>query len=249
DTGGVDLRVAWVGKECTPLVGTPSSRNVTPHSVGGEEKYIAISARAQQYGMGLVRLDRTRYHVARNDTPCVTVDGYQVQHFMPVIGFYGTFVDLAVQRRVCAKQQLLPGLATRIERAGNLCTTERTVVEQPTILTRKWNTLRHALVDNVYRYFRQAVYVGFARAVVTALYRIVEQPVNAVAVILVILCRVDSALGGYGVGPARTVLITKRFHIVAELSKRRRGRRTGQAGAHHNDGIFSLIGRVNQLQV
>src|SRR5690606_18527359 len=105
------------------------------------------------------------------------------------------------------------------------------------------------LVGNVSRYFRQAVYVGFSRAVVTAIDRIVDGAVNAVAAIWLILCRGDSALGGYGVGPARTDSVTKRFRMVAELSRRRGGRRTGQAGAHHNDGIFSLIGRVNQLQV
>ena len=82
------------------------------------------------------------------------------------------------------------------------------------------------------------MHVRFACAEVAALHRVVEQPVDAVAVVLIVLRGVDAALRGDRVGPARGVLVAERAHVVAELGHRRGGGAAGQAGADHDDGIL-----------
>ena len=77
-------------------------------------------------------------------------------------------VDLAVvhlphQRLVGAEQQLLAGLAARVERARDLRAAERAVVEQAAVLARERHALRDALVDDVDAQLRQPVDVRFAR--------------------------------------------------------------------------------------
>jgi hypothetical protein len=67
----------------------------------------------------------------------------------------------------------------------------------------------------------EAVDVGLAGAEVAALDGVVEQPVDAVAVVLVVLRRVDAALRGDRVGAARAVLVAERLDVVAELAERR----------------------------
>ena len=76
----------------------------------------------------------------------------------------------------------------------------------------------------------QPVDVGLARAEVAALDRVVEQAVDAVAVVLVVLGGVDAALRGdasaRGAGESWK---QKHVDVVAELGQRRRGRAAGQA--------------------
>ena len=88
-----------------------------------------------------------------------------------------------------------------------------------------------------------------AGAEVAALDRVVEQPEDAVAVVVVVLGGVDAALGGDRVGAARAVLEAEALHLVAELAEARRGRGAGQAGADDDDGELALVVRVDQLQV
>jgi hypothetical protein len=55
--------------------------------------------------------------------------------------------------------------------------------------------LRDALVDDVVGDFSEPINIRFARPKIAAFYRVMEQPVNTVAIVLIIFCRVDSALG------------------------------------------------------
>ena len=71
--------------------------------------------------------------------------------------------DLPHHRLVGAEQQLLAGLAARVERARHLRAAERPVVEQAAVLARERHALRDALVDDVDAQLRQPVDVGFAR--------------------------------------------------------------------------------------
>ena len=64
------------------------------------------------------------------------------------------------------------------------------------VLARERHALRHALIDDVDADLRQPIDVGFAGAEIAALHRVVEQPVDAVAVVLIILGGVDAALRG-----------------------------------------------------
>ena len=157
--------------------------------------------------------------------------------------------DLALERLVGAEQELLAGLAAGVEGARHLGAAERAVVEQAAVLAGEGHALGHALVDDVDRQLGEAVDVGLAGAEVAALDRVVEQPEDAVAVVVVVLGGVDAALGGDRVGAARAVLEAEALHVVAELAEAGRGRGAGQAGAHHQDGELALVVRVDQLQV
>ena len=79
--------------------------------------------------------------------------------------------------------------------------------------------------------FGQPINVRFARTKIAAFDRVVEQSINAVAVVLIIFRGIDSALRRDGMGAARRILITKTFHPIAELAERGRGRTAGQAAS------------------
>ena len=143
--------------------------------------------------------------------------------------------DLAHHRLVGAEQQLLAGLAARVERARDLRAAERAVVEQPAVLARERHALRGRLVDDLVRHLREPVDVGLARAEVAALDRVVEEPEDRVAVVAVVLGGVDPALRGDRVRAPRRVVEREDVDLVAELGQRRGGGRAGQAGADDDD--------------
>ena len=155
--------------------------------------------------------------------------------------------DLPLHRLVRAEQQLLTGLPPGVERAGHLGAAERAVVEQAAVLAGERHALRHALVDDVHADLGQPVHVGLAGAEVAALDRVVEQPVDRVAVVAVVLRGVDAALRGDRVRAPRAVLVAVRPDPVAGLGQGRRRRAAGQAGADHDDRQLAAVGRVDQL--
>ncbi len=112
---------------------------------------------------------------------------------------------------------MLPGLPLGVERARYLGTAKGAVVEQTAVFAREGHALGHALVDNAAADLRQPMHIGFARAVVAAFNGVVEQPPHAVAVVGVVLRRVDASLGGNAVGAAGRVLNAKAFDVVAQL--------------------------------
>src|SRR5262249_35011922 len=91
-------------------------------------------------------------------------------------------------------------------------------------------------------------HIRFTRAKIAAFYRVVEQPVNAVAIVLIVLRGVDSTLRRNAVGPARTVLKAEALDVVTELRKRCGSGRAGQTRSDNNNVVLSLVGRVHQLQ-
>ena len=66
---------------------------------------------------------------------------------------------------------------------------------------------------------------------------------------MIILGGVDAALRGDGVRAARGILEAEALDVVAELAERGGGAAAGQAGAHHDDVVLALVGRIHQLQV
>ena len=150
---------------------------------------------------------------------------------------------------VCAQQQLLPRLTPCIKRPGNLCTAERAVGKVTTVFTGKRNALRNTLVDNVNADLCQTVDIGLARTEIATLDGVVEQPLNAVAVVLVILGTVDPTLCGNAVRTARAVLKTEAFNLVTQLGHGRRCRSSCQTTSHHNHIKLAFVGRVDQLAV
>ncbi len=158
-------------------------------------------------------------------------------------------MDLAHQRLVGAEEQLLPGLAPRVERARHLGPAEGSVVEQSAVLAGEGNALGHALIDDIDAQLREPVHVRFARPVIAALDGVVEQAVDAVAVVLVVLGGVDTALRGDAVRPPRAVLDAETEDVVAELAERGRRRRPRQSGADADNGVLALVGRIDQLHL
>ncbi len=104
-----------------------------------------------------------------------------------------------------------------VERARHLYSTERSVVEQTTVFPGKRHALGGALVDDLVADFGEPIDVGFARAIIAAFDRVVEQPEDAVAVVVVVLGGVDPSLGGDAVGPPRAVVVGEDLHVVAQL--------------------------------
>ncbi len=94
---------------------------------------------------------------------------------------------------------------------------------------------------------RQTINVGFAGAKIAALHCVVEKAENAVAIVLVILGRVDAALRRDGMGAPWRILETKAANVIAQFAKTRSRGRARQAGADNNDGILTLISRIHQL--
>src|SRR5262249_34815375 len=108
---------------------------------------------------------------------------------------------------------------------------------------------RDALVDDVDAQLRQAVDVRFTRAIVAALDRVVEEAIDAVAVVLVVLGGVDAALRGDAVRAAGAVLNAEVEDVVAELAERGGGRSAGEAGADDDDGVLPFVGWIDQLHL
>ena len=97
--------------------------------------------------------------------------------------------------------------------------------------------------------FGQAINVRFARTEVAAFDGVVEKPVNAVAVVLIIFRGVDPALGGDGMRAARRILVTETLHPVTQLAERGRGRSAGQTASDDDDFEFSAIIRINESRM
>ena len=106
-----------------------------------------------------------------------------------------------------------------------------------------------ALVDDVRANFSQAVHISLAGAEVAAFDGVVEETINAIAVILVILRSVDATLRGDRVGAARAVLVAEAFHLVTLLSESRRSGSPGESGSDNDELEFPLVGRADELRV
>ena len=172
------------------------------------------------------------------------VDDDQLDHLVAGVAPDGAGGDLPLQRLVGADQQLLAGLAAGVERARDLYAAEGAVVEQAAVLAGERHALRDALVDDVGADLGQPIDVGLARAVVAALDGVVEEPVDGVAVALVVLGRVDAALGRDRVRAARGVLVAERLHDVPRLAQRRGRAGARQAGADHDHREPAAVGGV-----
>ena len=187
--------------------------------------------------------------VAGDDAPGLAIDDHQVEHFHPWKHLHRPATDLPGQGLVGAQEQLLARLPARVKGPRNLRPAERAVGQQAAILAREGHALGHALVDDVGADLGQPIHVGLARPKISPLDRVVKEPIDTVAVVLVILGRVDAALRGDAVGAARTVLETEALDRVTQLGEGRRRRGPGQAAADHDDLVFAFVGRVDQLHL
>ena len=246
NAGRVDLYVAGVGHVGAALGAAPGSGDVAVPGVGRQEVDVAVAAGAEQHGVGGVALHGAGDEVAGDDAARPPVDQDEVEHLAAREDLDLAAVDLPHQRAVGAEQQLLSGLAAGVEGARHLGAAEGAVGEQPAVLASEGHSLRDALVDDVDAHLGEAVHVGLARSVVAPLDGVVKEAVDRVAVVLVVLRRVDAALRGDAVGAARAVEDREGEHVVAELAERGRCGRSCQARAHHDHGVLPPVGGAHQ---
>ena len=245
----MDLREARIGEEGAPLVRAPRGRDVAVHRVGGEVVDRSVAARREQHRVAGPLLQFTGREVARDDAARLAVDQHDIEHLPLRHQRDGAGIDLPHHRLVGADQQLLAGLTARVERARHLGATEGTVVEQAAVLAGERHALGDALIDDVDAHLGEAEDIGLASAIVAALDRVVEQPIDAVAVVAVVLGGVDAALGGDRVRAPRAVVDAEGDDVVAQFPERRRRRGAGQARAHAQDRHLAAVGRVHQLRI
>ena len=230
-------------------MGAPGGRDVAAHRVGREVEDVAVAAGGEDDGVGDVGLDLAGHHVAHDDATGPPVHDDELEHLVPGVHLDRAGRDLALEGLVGAEQQLLAGLAARVEGARHLGAAERAVVEQAAVLAGEGHALGDALVDDARADLGQAVDVGLAGAEVAALDRVVEEAVDGVAVVLVVLRGVDPALGGDGVRAPRGVLVAEGLDLVARLAEGRARRPAGETGADDDDGELAAVGRVDQRGV
>src|SRR4029077_9754185 len=133
-----------------------------------------------------------------DDSLRLTVDDHHVEHLGLGKHLDCSGGDLAAEGGITAEQQLLAGLPARIKSAGNLRAAERAIREVAAVFSSERHALRDALVDNIAADLAKPVDIRFARTKIAALDCVVEQTVNAVAVVLIIFRGVDSTLCGDG---------------------------------------------------
>ena len=173
----------------------------------------------------------------------------EVEHLGAGVQLDGAGVHLVHHLLVGAEQELLAGLAPGVERAAHLGAAEGAVVEQAAVLAGEGHALGDHLVDDVDRHLGEAVHVGLAGAEVAALHGVVEEALDGVAVALVVLRRVDPALGGDRVRPPRAVVVREDLDVVALLAERGGGAGAGQAGADDDHVELPAVVRRHQLHV
>jgi len=143
-----------------------------------------------------VRFDFSGDEVASDDAARYAIDNNKIEHFHARKHGDGACFHLALERLIGTEQKLLAGLTARIKRARHLRAAERTIGERAAIFARERHALGHALINDVDANLRQTIHVGFAGAEIAAFDGVIEQTVDAIAVILIVLGGVDTALGG-----------------------------------------------------
>ncbi len=246
NAGGVDLRKAGVTKEGTATVGAPDGGGVGSTSVGGEVVNVAVAAGGQDDGVPAVAGDLAADEVAGHDAAGFTVNDNEFQHFCAGEHLDGAQADLTAQSRVGTKQELLTSLPAGIERARDLRAAEGAVGEHSAVFAGEWHALRGALVNDVNADFSEAIDVGLAGTEIAALDGVVKQAVDAVAVVLVIFCGVDSALRCDGVSTARGILEAEAGDLVAEFGEGGGRRGAGQARADDDNVVFAFVSRGDE---
>src|SRR5207248_961480 len=177
----------------------------------------------------------------------LAVHNDHIEHLVPIKHLDPAEGDLPLQRLKCAEEKLLACLTARIERSRHLDATKGAILEKSAVFARKRNALGDRLIDDVHRQLGESVDVRLARPVIAALHSVIEEPINAVAIVLIIFRCIDSALRGDGMRPARRIVKDETLYVVSELAKRSRRGRTGKTSADDNNVVLALIGRIDEL--
>ena len=245
----MDLRVAGVREERALAVRTPDRGGVRALGIRRQVEDVAVAAGSEDDRVGDVGRDVAGDEVAHDDAARPPLDDDELEHLVADELLHRASRHLPLQRLVGAEQELLPGLTARVERAGDERTAEGAVRERAAVLAGERHALGDALIDDVHRHLGEAVDVRLAGAEVAALDGVVEQALHRVAVVLVALRGVDAALRGDRMRAAGRVLEAEVQDLEPELTQGRRRGAAGEAGAHDDDPVLSLVRRVDELHV
>ena len=245
----MDLREARVAEQCAAAMRAPDGGAVRSLRVGREVEDVTVTAGGEYDDVTDVRLDRARLQIARDDAARLAVHDHEIEHLAAVMHRDRAGGDLALERLVCAEQELLPCLPARVERALDLNAAKGPRLEQAAVVAGERHALGDTLVDDVDADLRQAIGVGLAGAEVAALDGVLEQAVDAVAVVAVVLGGIDAALGGDRVGAARRVVVREALHVIALLAERGGGGGAGEARADDQDGVLAPVRGVHQVHL
>ncbi len=243
------MQVGWTWAKLGLAKNAPGRGHVAVTGVSREVVNVAVAAGTQEHRIGGVALELPVDQVADDDAAGLAVDVDQIEHLATGKELHRTGIDLPHQRRIGTEQELLAGLTAGVEGSRDLRTAEGAVVEHATVLAREGHALGDTLVDDIDADLGQAMDVALAGAVVAALDGVVEEPVDRIAVVLVVLRRVDPALGGDAVRAARRIEDGEREYVVAHLAEAGGRRSSGQSGTHHDDGVLAPVRRVHQQHV
>ena len=247
DAGGVDLAEAGVGEQRAALEGAIGGGDVAPLGVGREVVDVAVAAGGEDHRVAQVHLHLAGDEVAHDDAASAPIDDDEVEHLAAGVHLDVAQRDLTRQAAVGAQEQLLAGLTAGVEGARDLGAAKGAVVEVAAVLAGEGDALGHALVDDVGADLGQAVHVGLARAKVATLDGVVEQAMDAIAIVLIILGRVDPSLGGNAVRAPGTVLKAEAVDLVAQIGQGGGGRGAGEAGADDQYFMFAFVAWVDHL--
>ncbi len=183
---------------------------------------------------------------AGDDPARLAVDEHDVEQLVAVVHGGAALRDLALERRVGAQEELLAGLPAAVERSLDEDSAERAGRQHPAVLAVERDALGDRLVDDVGRGLGEPPDVRLAGAEVSALDRVDEEALDRVALVRVVLGRVDAALRRDRVGATRRVLEAERVDGVALAGKRRRGARARQPGADDDHAMVGALARPDQ---
>src|SRR5579885_3917174 len=237
----MDLREAGIAKGCAAFIGSPDSGAVRTFGVRGKKIDVSVAAGAENDGVGDMRIDLAGDEVAGNDAAGFAVDDDEVEHLMAREQGDASCIHLPFEGLISAEKELLAGLAPGVEGSRDLGPAKAAIGEGSAVFAGEGDALSDALIDDIDADLGEAINVGLAGAEVSAFDGVVEQAIDAVAVVLIIFRRVDSALRGDGMRPPRRILEAETLDVVAEFGKRRRGRSSGEAAAHDDDRVFTFV--------
>ena len=248
DAGGMDLGKAGIGKQRPLAMGRPNRTGIGFEGVGGEVVDVRIAAARQQHRMGRMGFEGTGEQVAADDAPGHPIHRDQLEHVPAGEELHLAGGHLAHQGLVGPIEQLLAGLTAGVKGAAHQGAAKVAVGQGAAVLPGEGHALGHALVDDAATDFGEAVAAGLPGPEVAALERVGKEPLDAVAIVGVILGGVDAALGCHRMGPAGAVVEGDQLHPVALLRQGGRRRGPGQATAHHQHLELALAQRTDQRQ-
>ena len=120
----MDLCEAGICEASTLAVALHRGRTVAVHSIGAEEIGVSIAAGGQNHSVCTEAFDFAGSKVTGDDAFCLTVDNYQIKHFVAGEALHLAFGNLTVEGGIGSEEQLLAGLSAGIESTAYLGASE-----------------------------------------------------------------------------------------------------------------------------